>query len=292
MVHSPIILENSRLRLEIAQPGLFYQGTRFDWTGWVTSVVLDGKHTYMASESLQPNEGTGGLGLCNEFGNLTPVGYSDCAIGEDFPKIGVGLLEKPDDARYNFFRAYGLQPFVVNVEQSDYSIFFEVSPLNSRGYECTLKKTISIKENGLSIQYILHNSGDKTIETDEYNHNFVLVNGNAVGPEYVLRLPFDVSESTAAIDNGILVDGDELRWSNPVDGKFYCLFNKLPVQSQNTWRLTHEPSGVGMQESLNAPLHHLALWGMPHVVSPEMFISILLSPGETMEWTREYSFFA
>ena len=38
---APIFLQNERLTVEIAQPGEHYDGTRFDWSGFITQVTLE-----------------------------------------------------------------------------------------------------------------------------------------------------------------------------------------------------------------------------------------------------------
>ncbi|MFD1908517.1 hypothetical protein ACFSQ7_37740 [Paenibacillus rhizoplanae] len=88
------ILSNGVLTVEIAEVGA-YGGTRFDWTGFITGVTLEqGGHTFCVPESLVPGQGTGGIGLCNEFGISRAIGYEDAAAGEWFPKFGIGLLQE------------------------------------------------------------------------------------------------------------------------------------------------------------------------------------------------------
>ena len=65
---------SSRLAVEISEPGTLYRGARFDWTGFVTQVTLDQQHTFCAPEALPGGRGTGGMGLCNEFGIRQPLG--------------------------------------------------------------------------------------------------------------------------------------------------------------------------------------------------------------------------
>src|SRR5688572_25534831 len=85
-------LISDRLRVDIATPGSStYAGSRFDWTGLITQVTLDGRHTFCGQEATD-GTGTGGIGLCNEFGIFEPVGYDDARVGDQFPKLGIGLL--------------------------------------------------------------------------------------------------------------------------------------------------------------------------------------------------------
>lgn len=83
-------LKNDRLLVEIAELGEAYQGTRFDGTGIITGVKLDGQHQFCVPESLTPGTGTGGIGICSEFGIKEAIGYEDTRVGEQFPKLGVG----------------------------------------------------------------------------------------------------------------------------------------------------------------------------------------------------------
>src|SRR5512135_3483133 len=99
--NNAIQLHSDRLEVEISQPGAAYSGTRFDWSGFVTQVTLDGKHTYCIPESLVPGEGSGGIGLCNEFGIDSPVGFDETKPGDLFPKIGIGLLTRLDKPDYS-----------------------------------------------------------------------------------------------------------------------------------------------------------------------------------------------
>jgi len=91
-----LTLKNDRLTVEIARPGSIYTGTRFDWTAFITQVTLDQTHTFCVPESDQPGQGTGGVGLCNEFGIEQAIGYDAAHPGECFPKFGIGLLVKPE----------------------------------------------------------------------------------------------------------------------------------------------------------------------------------------------------
>src|SRR5512146_1592394 len=131
----PITLDTPRLKVEIAAPGMVYRRSRFDWTGFVTQVTLDGRHTFCVPEDPDPHKGTGGIGLCSEFGIEKAVGYADARPGELFPKLGVGLLRKPGDVPYDFFHPYEIEePFPVQVEVTADTARFTAEPLDCRGY--------------------------------------------------------------------------------------------------------------------------------------------------------------
>lgn len=135
-----IVLSNERLSVEISYPGEKYNGSRFDWCGFITQVTLDGKHTFCVKESLDSRKGSGGCGLCGEFGIREPVGFDETPVGEYFPKIGVGLLKRPDMEDYDFFRKYEVKPLDFNVTNNKtLAEFSAVMPIHN-GYAYIYKK--------------------------------------------------------------------------------------------------------------------------------------------------------
>jgi hypothetical protein len=45
----------------------------------------------------------------------------------------------------------------------------------------------------LVIDHVLANTGNKTIETDVYNHNFFVIDNQPTGPDFVVRFPFELT---------------------------------------------------------------------------------------------------
>ncbi|WP_339801946.1 hypothetical protein MKY19_08350 [Paenibacillus sp. FSL R5-0744] len=289
-------LSNGVLSVDIADIGEDYKGTRFDWTGFITQVTLEkGNHTFCVPESLKEGEGTGGSGICNEFGISRAIGYDEAPIGGWFPKPGIGLLQKLDSQSYSFHNKYPLTPFAVDMEVRDDSITYTVQPMESNGYAMLLTKTISIKDDQLKIAYELHNKGDKPIQTEEYIHNFVGIDGLNIGSDFELRLSngLKVVEPESQYTNNLLeVSGNTLTWSEEPDRSFYCKLSGWGgPEAEFNWELVHKPSGTGVRESGDFPVARMALWGERHVVSPEVFVNISLLPHESKSWSRTYHFF-
>lgn len=284
-----INLKSDRLRVEIALPGAIYRGSRFDWTGFITGIVLEDKHSFCVPESLTPGQGSGGLGLCNEFGITTPIGYDEAKTGEKFPKLGTGLLTRPDESDYFFFDKYEVTPFSIKVSTDFDTAVFKVEPVDCRGHAVKMTKTISVKDNTLVIDYRLENVGSKPLKTEEYCHNFIAVNNNNIGPGYVLKFPYDINaEDIPEIMN---IKGSEIRWNNVPEKDFYCRPRGFNSVKKHYWELLYEPQRVGVREYSEFPIQMVAVWGSTHVVSPEVFIDVNIAPGETQEWSRKYEFF-
>jgi hypothetical protein len=298
----PIVLGSDRLAVEIAQPGTVYSGTRFDWTGFITQVTLDGAHTFCVPESLTPGRGSGGVGLCNEFGIEEVIGYDEAQPGDPFPKLGIGLLARPDDAPYNFFRPYEIvAPFPIHVSASTSQAMFTVEPLECRGYAARLTKMVMVESAELTIAYALENVGKKPIVTTEYVHNFMRIDEHAIGPDYRLQMPYTIEFAAqegpfaermkhmmAILD---VQDGD-IRCKTTPEHAFYCRPLGFFQTEAAQWELFHEPTVVGMCEYDDFAPARVAVWGESHVISAEVFAPINVQPGETQRWTRRYEFFA
>lgn len=316
---APIVIRSDRLSVEVAHPGAAYRRTRFDWTGWVTQVTLDGARTFCSVEDPDPNAGSGGVGLCGEFGIERPVGYDDAQPGECFPKLGVGLLRRRDAGAYNFFLDHEIEarfPFTV-ASGADW-VAMTAEPIECRGYAARTSKTIRVEGAALEIREKIENTGQKDITTHEYYHNFIAVDRQPVGPAYVLRFPYDVryedmTESYRAflppvlqkitprfvlkwligrrLSAGLLeTRGKEITWKATPTMPFYNRPVGFFKTTEPQWTLTHAPSGAWIREVDSFDPARVAVWGVGHVVSAEVFVDIHVRPGETQEWTRRYEF--
>lgn len=290
-----IRLSNGILTVDIADIGE-YKGTRFDWTGFITQVTLaEGNHTFCVPESLKPGEGTGGRGLCNEFGISRAIGYDEAPIGGWFPKPGVGLLQKDNAQLYRFEKDYSVIPFTKEIEVEKEAVKYRVEPMECNGYAMQLTKTISLQGNQLKIQYDLHNLGDKPFETEEYIHNFIGIDGLPTGKDFELRLPgaLKVEEPESSFTEKLLeVSNNRLTWNGNPDRAFYCKLGGWEAsQADYNWELIHKPSGTGVRESGDFPVARMALWGEQHVISPEVFVNISVLPRQSKSWSRIYRFF-
>lgn len=290
-----IRLSNGILTVDIADIGE-YKGTRFDWTGFITQVTLaEGNHTFCVPESLKPGEGTGGRGLCNEFGISRAIGYDEAPIGGWFPKPGVGLLQKDDAQLYRFEKDYNVIPFAKEIEVEKEAVKYRVEPMECNGYAMQLTKTISLQDDQLKIQYDLHNLGDKPFETEEYIHNFIGIDDLPTGKDFELRLPgaLKVEEPESSYTEKLLeVSNNRLTWNGNPDRAFYCKLGGWEAsQADYNWELIHKPSGTGVRESGDFPVARMALWGEQHVISPEVFVNISVLPRQSKSWSRIYRFF-
>ena len=110
--HPRVRLTNGRLVAEVYLPDDqhgYYRGPRFDWSGIVGCASLNG-HTFFGElvlAAMTPLITDAVTGPAEEFRHPTSeLGYDEALPGGQFLKIGVGVLQRIDDAPYSFFRAY------------------------------------------------------------------------------------------------------------------------------------------------------------------------------------------
>ncbi|MDR1438616.1 MAG: hypothetical protein LBJ10_00940 [Clostridiales bacterium] len=276
-----IQLEDGGLSVLIDGVGEAYSGSRFDHCGIVTSLKLEG-HEFCGIESAEPGvlSGTGGLGLCGEFGIAEPIGFGEIGPGEEFLKIGVGWLRKTN-GEYSQAHPYPIaSPGEASCSRDGArgaSFVFDSGVRNGYGARC--EKTLLLEGGGLSVRYALRNIGEKNIRTTEYCHNFVCIDGLPVDPGYRLATGFSRIDGDLA---GLLASGRQ---------PYYALFagGDLPGGFSG-WTLSHRSLATALSEAVSFPVLRFAVWGTRSVLSAECFIDISLAPGESMEWQRRYSF--
>ena len=276
---------------------------RFDWSGFVTQVSLDGRHTFCVPEDPDPKKGTGGIGLCGEFGIQRAIGYGEAGAGECFPKLGIGLLRKPDSDDYQFIRDYEIvKPFPVRSDISENQVTFTVEPVECNGYAARTTKSLRLAGNCLEIVEKIENLGGKPIQTEEYYHNFIGIDDQPLGPDYRLKFPSEwISEQVAEsrrprllkrfMDERLLVvEGKEMTLRGKPHKAFYARSTSVKQTDQAAWEITHLPSGVSVREYDDFAPWRVAIWGAAHVVSAEVFIDLNVAAGKTQTWTRKYEF--
>jgi hypothetical protein len=288
-----IILKNNRLQIEIDKPGQNYRNSRFDWTGKITQITFDNKYTFCTEETLDPElVNIRGRGLYNEFGINMALGYDQCKPGEKFSKIGVGLIKKEAEEPYDFFKSYKVTPFKSLYKSDEQYVIFISYPTPCNGYAIELTKNISVNENSFTIYYNLKNTGDKTVKTNEYCHNFLAFNRRMINGEYRLHLPFSIEKEEineiVDPDNVLQFNNNYISWKSQPENQFFLGSVDCGNKVRARWLLENSELGVGIKESGNFIPEKINLWGSTHVVSPEIFVRIDLPPGKSMSWVREY----
>lgn len=293
-----VTLRNAQLAVTLSTPASSdnYQGTRFDHSGIFHKIEFAGhsicQRWHVGPLNTSANDDV--TGPCEEFGNSNPLGYRDNSPNSSFLKIGVGILEQVEEERYRFWYPY---PFVRRgtweVEKAPQSVSYRQSlQLNPEiGY--SYAKVIELRENGFQIRHLLKNTGSSIWSTDHYNHNFFLVDGDLVGPNYKIEFNFQLEPTRvqAQFKELVSLQGKLMGFQRTLADKesyFAELVGHSKRIEDHSFTIHHLPSGIRIRCQGDAPLSKLNVWGMKNTICPEPYVDIPLKPGETREWKLTY----
>lgn len=284
-----MILRDQHLLVEVDLPQEGYQGTRFDWTGKI--VRLEWKGIPLTTTESEAGESEKGKGLYNEFCMDSLLGFEEAMEGEWCHKIGIGLLKKEGTA-YLFHQSYDLRPAKFTHQASDKKLVMRCTGDLHEGFGYELVKTIELCDDGLTIEYELTNTGEKTIHTTEYTHNFLAINHLEMGEGYSLLLPSPTVPGEFGEfvnpDATLSVQSSSVVLHRPATQPFFISHVCGQQSTPAAWQLIHAQILLALSEEVSFPAQKINLWGTSHVISPELFVEIHVAPGNTTSWTRSY----
>ena len=285
------ILKNKNLEIEIDLPAENYNFSRFDWTGNIVSVKYNNIQLASTESATYENEMQIGKGFYNEFGIDTALGFNEAAIGGWFHKIGVGLLKK-DNEEYVFNRNYEIKPADFEIKYTSNTILIICKSKFNNGYSYVLKKEIKLEKHGFTINYDLENTGEKEIITDEYVHNFLAINKELIGRNYVLKFPFklmpDFFLETVNPEQKVTIGQTDVTFNDSPKEQFFFSNLNGSKNVKPQWELKNLESKISISETGSFNTNKVNLWGWKHVISPELFIDVSIKPGQNENWTRTY----
>ena len=294
----------------------YYRSTRFDWSGVVGCVSLNG-HKFFGEWFAQydPLKNDSITGPVEEFraddgpmGDNAPgpdnlpikagaIGYNEAKPGETFLKPGVGILRKVDDSPYQFGRAYPIvDTGTWTVKAGKRSVRFRQVLRGPEGYAYVYEKTLTLDKNELvmTLEHSLKNTGKKVIETYVYDHDFFMLDGQSTGPGMVVHFKFEPKPQSeigtaAKIEGKDLVYVDTLAPRKGVAGYLKGFSNDI---RDYDFKVEDTRSKVAVEQTSDHPLARLYFWSTQRTICPEGYIYLNVHPGETSRWTLRYRFFA
>jgi hypothetical protein len=221
------------------------------------------------------------------------LGYTDAEPGKGFIRIGVGIIEKADEAEYNWRKTYRiLDHGKWTTDQGEDWITFVHDIKSDFGYGYIYKKTIKLKGNGFSIVHNLRNTGEKTIETDQFNHNFFMIDAEKSGPAFTVSFPYAISTEDD-LKGYLKIKDRELSFIKEIDNDsvFLGLSGYGTEVMDHRFTVVNRESGAGVTCTVDKPLHRMVFWACETTLCPENSIWISVKPGEEENWTSDYTLF-
>jgi len=271
-----------------------YKYSRFDWTGNISALIYKNMPITANEKLHEQNDSLDGKGFYNEFGIDLPIGFKEIKEGEWFHKIGVGILKKKGSS-YFFIKNYEIKPAKFKASTLDHKITIDCESESINGISYHLKKEIALFENSFVISYSLKNTGFKAIITDEYIHNFISINKELIDSNYVLKFPFQLNsaffDATVNPKENVVIHPNEVNFKENVKDEFFFSNLSAGEKVKASWELINKKTKIGIRETGSFETSKINLWGSKHVISPELFFKINLSPNQVLKWSRTYNLF-
>ena len=274
----------------------YYRGTRFDWSGAFKSLEYKG-HSYIGQwfDKYDPQIHDAITGPVEEF---MAIGYEDAKAGENFMKIGVGVLRKPEEEKYAFSNLYKITnagKWTVKNQPDQVTFVHELT--DTMGYAYIYQKVVRLTKGKpeLVLEHRLKNTGQKVLETSVYNHNFFMIDKAPTGPDIQVEFPFEVSAtglnfgSIAKTDNKKIIYTRELNKEEHVfSAGLKGLSNK--VDDYNI-KIENKKTGAGVRITSDRPIAKLVYWASSTTSCPEPYIQLRADRGQEVKWKISYEFY-
>src|SRR5579862_2222134 len=287
-------LVHAKLYLPDAQRG-YYQATRFDWSGVIASLEYK-NHTYFGQwfEHYDPKINDAITGPVESYGAL---GYEEAKPGGTFVRIGVGVLRKPDEKQINDFNTQAIVDSGKWTVRTGPDWVEFVQELNdaASGYAYIYRKTVRLTKDKpeMVLEHSLKNTCKKRIETDVYQHNFFVIDGQPSGPDFVVKFPFE-PRATRDLTGLAAVDGKQLVYLKELEKgqSIYTLLEGYGTTAKDyDFHVENRKTGAGLRQVGDRPISKLAFWSIRTTVCPEAFIDVKVEPGSEMNWQTVYEFY-
>lgn len=309
-------LTNGTLRLKLYLPDAakgFYRASRFDWSGMIYSLEYAGHQYYgpwfqrtdpkvhdfvYAGNEIVAGPCTAATGPAEEFStNDKALGFDQAKPGGTFLKIGVGVLRRPDAADYDRFRLYEVVDagkWKTRTSGTSAEFTQQVKdPASGYGYDYV--KTVRLPGNGpeMTIEHTFRNTGSKPISSLVYNHNFLVLDGQAPGPDITVSVPYLIRSSSPPDPALAEIRGKQLIYRKTLQGQDRVMTEMAGFGASAAdyyVRVVNTRTGAGFRVTADRPLARMMLWSIRAVLSAEPFVEFTVKPGESYSWKLTYRY--
>jgi hypothetical protein len=304
-------ISNNVIKVQLYVPDLekgFYRGTSFDWSGVIGSLKYQGHNFYgpwftRADPTVNDFIYDGAeivAGPCSaitgpveEFStDGKALGYDQAQRGGTFIKIGVGVLRKPDEGGvYSPYRLFKIvDPGSWKVQTTRDSIEFMHDLIDPRsGYGYHYEKTIRLVRGQpeMVMEHRLKNTGKRPFSTSVYNHNFLVLDGQPPGPDFILKMPFEIKAPRSPNSALAEVRGNQFVYKKALQDRevVETLFQGFSTTTADyQFTIENQKVGAGMKITGDRPLSRVALWSIRSVLSIEPFVDMTIEPTRQFSW--------
>ena len=283
-------LTKGGLAVELCEPGTYYRGTRFDWAGVFRRIVKD--DYVFADEWFEGGDSLTHDHVCGPSEEFVTVDFDGVEPGGVFVKPGVGLLRRPDDKPYDWFRLYEIADGGIwSVEQGQDHVLYVHELKGWYRYE---KRVILESDSAIRISHRMDWEAPRPATGYNYNHNFFTFGGAPVAAGRTIDFPFrPEGHWRAQYDNAALTSSG-IRLSGPVVPPSVYMGDLHASGAEATpyaFRISEGP-GHSVEVKGSLPVSHYVFWSNPRVACIEPYLPVSFRQGTPFMWDIiiEFSF--
>ncbi|MEJ7679679.1 MAG: hypothetical protein WKG06_17830 [Segetibacter sp.] len=273
----------------------YYRASRFDWSGVMPELEYQG-HTYFGQwfDKYSPTIHDAIMGPVEDF---LPVGYDEAKVGDNFLKVGIGIVTKPEEPKYSIATPYQIvNSGIWKVKKKSDQVEF-IHKLNDKEYAYEYKKSVQLIKGKpeMVLSHTLKNTGKQTIETNVYDHNFFVMDKQPTGPDFVVKFPFNLKSQ--APDTGQLgkIQDNQIMFLKDLSKNEHLFYQSLTGFSNSVKdydiRIENHKTGAAVRITSDQPLSRLVFWSAQATLCPEPYVSVKVRPGEVFSWKIFYEFY-
>ena len=214
-------------------------------------------------------------------------------------KIGVGMLKRTDDKSYDAFTLYPIADhgrWYVK-RKGDAIEILQTLRDEASGYGYEYRKTLRLVngKSEMELAHSLKNIGKNAIETQVYNHNFLVIDGKGPQAGTTVMAPFAVSTARKPNPELAAIEGNKVIYKKTLAGEDVVSF---PINgfgdtvSDHEIRVENRALKAGMSMRGDKPLKSVSLWSIRSNVSVEPFVAVSVAPGKEFQWTSSYRYYS
>ena len=292
----------------------FYRGTRFDWSGVIHRLEYKGHNYYgpwftktdpkvldfiFKGDDIIAGPCSAITGPVEEFSSgEKALGFDEAKPGGTFIKIGVGVLRRPDKQAYSPYRLYEIVnggKWGIRTQSDSVEFTQELSdPASGYGYRYTKTVRLVNGKPEMTLEHAMENTGKRTIETSVYDHNFLVLDKQPVGPDFVVTVPFTIHAQHVEGAELARIAGHQFTYRRQLNGREtvsaqFSGFGKTPADYAIT--IENQKAGAGMKIIGDRPLSSENLWSIRSILAMEPFIEMAIQPGKTFTWKYDYTYY-
>lgn len=164
------------------------------------------------------------------------------------------------------------------------------------GYGYVYRKTLRLAEGRaqMLLEHSLTCTGKRALRTSVYNHNFLVLDKQPPGPDFMIRVPFPIWTLEPPNPELAEVRGNQLVYLKTLQGQDLVTTSLKGFgesAKHNEIRIENRRLGAGIKIMADRPLLKESFWSIRTVLAMEPYVAISAEQGQTVTWKSTYDYY-